>query len=119
MKILYLNHNPEGYGTYFRCYHLARHIAASDPKIRRVFDAWKGTQALKSKLEQNQELKSALLEESPWVLEAQSETQARQRVGLLLRHCRSIKAIQHTLDSGCKLRRYGLENYLKIRKSRS
>ena len=27
MKILFLNHNPEGYGTYFRCYHLARHLA--------------------------------------------------------------------------------------------
>lgn len=27
MKILYLNHNPERYGTYFRCYHLARHLA--------------------------------------------------------------------------------------------
>ncbi len=28
MKLLFLNHNPENYGTYFRCYHLARHLAA-------------------------------------------------------------------------------------------
>jgi len=28
MKLLYLNHNPENYGTFFRCYHLARHVAA-------------------------------------------------------------------------------------------
>lgn len=27
MKILFLNHNPERYGTYFRCYHLGRHLA--------------------------------------------------------------------------------------------
>ncbi len=27
MRILFLNHNPERYGTYFRCYHLARHLA--------------------------------------------------------------------------------------------
>jgi glycosyltransferase involved in cell wall biosynthesis len=27
MNILFLNHNPERYGTYFRCYHLARHLA--------------------------------------------------------------------------------------------
>jgi glycosyltransferase involved in cell wall biosynthesis len=33
MKILFLNHNPEGYGTYFRCYHLARHLAARGHEI--------------------------------------------------------------------------------------
>jgi len=27
MNILFLNHNPERYGTYFRCYHLGRHLA--------------------------------------------------------------------------------------------
>jgi uncharacterized protein YfaS (alpha-2-macroglobulin family) len=62
---------------------LAQHIANSDPKIRRVFDQWKGTEALKSNLEKNQELKSVLLQETPWVFEAQAETQAKQRVGLL------------------------------------
>jgi len=62
---------------------LAQHIANSDPKIRRVFDQWKGTEALKSNLEKNQELKSVLLQETPWVLEAQAESQAKQRVGLL------------------------------------
>jgi uncharacterized protein YfaS (alpha-2-macroglobulin family) len=62
---------------------LAQHIANSDPKIRRVFDQWKGTEALKSNLEKNQELKSVLLQETPWVIEAQAESQAKQRVGLL------------------------------------
>mgnify|MGYP001194538661 CR=1 FL=1 len=33
MKILFLNHNPERYGTYFRCYHLARHLAARGHEI--------------------------------------------------------------------------------------
>ncbi|OGD30429.1 MAG: alpha-2-macroglobulin family protein, partial [Candidatus Aminicenantes bacterium RBG_13_63_10] len=62
---------------------LARHIALSDPKIRRVFDQWQGTEALDSNLEKNEELKSVLLQETPWVLEARSESQARRRVGLL------------------------------------
>ena len=62
---------------------LARHIAASDPKIRRVFDQWKGTDALDSPLEKNQDLKAVLIEETPWVRQAQSETQARQNVGIL------------------------------------
>ena len=33
---------------------LAAHIAKSDPRIRRVFDLWKGTDALDSPLEKNE-----------------------------------------------------------------
>ena len=62
---------------------LARYIANSDPKIRRIFDLWKGTPALDSPLEKNQELKSVMLEETPWYRQAQDEKQARQNVGIL------------------------------------
>ncbi len=62
---------------------LARSIATSDPKIRRVFDLWKGTPALDSPLEKNQDLKSVMLEETPWFRQAQAESQARKNVGVL------------------------------------
>lgn len=62
---------------------LAQKISGSSPKIRKVFDLWKGTDALKSNLEKNEDLKSVLLQESPWVLEAKSETQAKRNIGLL------------------------------------
>jgi uncharacterized protein YfaS (alpha-2-macroglobulin family) len=62
---------------------LARHIANSDPKIRRIFDLWKGTDALDSPLEKNQDLKSVMLEETPWVRQAVKEGQARKNVGIL------------------------------------
>ena len=62
---------------------LARHIANSDVKIRRVFDQWKGTPALDSPLEKNQDLKAVLLEETPWVRQARAESQARRNVGVL------------------------------------
>ena len=62
---------------------LARHIANSDPKIHRVFEQWRGTPALQSPLEKNQDLKSVLLEETPWVRQAQAESQARRNVGIL------------------------------------
>ena len=62
---------------------LASHIANSTPKIKQIFDAWKGTDAMKSNLSKNQELKSALLEETPWVLDAQSEEQQRRNIALL------------------------------------
>lgn len=62
---------------------LARHIAISDPRIRRVFDQWKGTPALDSPLEKNQDLKAVMLEETPWLRQAQAESQARRNVGIL------------------------------------
>ncbi len=64
---------------------LASHIANSNPRIKRVFDAWKNytPDALLSNLEKNQELKALILEETPWVLNAQNETERKQRIALL------------------------------------
>jgi uncharacterized protein YfaS (alpha-2-macroglobulin family) len=64
---------------------LARHIANSNPKIRRVFDLWKEAQpeALDSPLLKNEELKSLLIEETPWLRDAKDETEARKNVGIL------------------------------------
>src|SRR5215207_3300724 len=62
---------------------LARMIAGSDPKIRRVFDQWKNTPALDSPLQKNQDLKSVMIEETPWLRQAQNESQARRNVGIL------------------------------------
>lgn len=62
---------------------LARHIATSDPKIRTVFDQWKNTPALDSPLEKNQDLKTVMLEETPWVRQAAAESQQRRNVGIL------------------------------------
>ena len=62
---------------------LARSIANSDPKIRKIFDQWKNTPALDSPLEKNQDLKSVMLEETPWLRQAQSESHARKDVGIL------------------------------------
>jgi len=65
---------------------LATHIANANPRVKRVFDAWKNTpnsSALLSNLEKNQELKSVLLQETPWVLDAKNESQSKQRIGLL------------------------------------
>jgi uncharacterized protein YfaS (alpha-2-macroglobulin family) len=64
---------------------IASHIANSNPRIKSVFDTWKNIQpdALLSNLEKNQELKSALLEETPWVLQAKDESQRKRMVGVL------------------------------------
>lgn len=64
---------------------LASYIANSSPKIKAVFDTWKNYQpsALMSNLEKNQELKALLLQETPWVLNAQDENQRKHNVALL------------------------------------
>lgn len=64
---------------------IASHIANSSPKIKSVFESWKSKspEALLSNLEKNQELKALMLEETPWVLNAQSETERKKRVALL------------------------------------
>lgn len=64
---------------------LASHVVNSKPKIRQVFEAWKSTSAesFLSNLEKNQELKALVLEETPWVLQAQNESENKKRVALL------------------------------------
>lgn len=64
---------------------IASHIANSNPKIKQVFTTWANIQpdALLSNLEKNQELKTALLQETPWVLNAKSETQRKRNIALL------------------------------------
>ena len=64
---------------------LATHIANSDPKIEQIFKSWATItpDALKSNLEKNEELKSVLLQESPWVREATNESERKQRLALL------------------------------------
>ena len=64
---------------------LSSSIANAHPRVKQVFDTWKNTEpdALKSNLHKNQELKTALLEETPWVLAAESEAQQKRNIGLL------------------------------------
>lgn len=64
---------------------LAGHITNRMPRIKSVFEKWKtiDTAALLSNLQKNEELKSALLQETPWVMEAQNENQQKKNIALL------------------------------------
>ena len=64
---------------------LAGFVANSSPKIKAVFEKWKtlDTSALSSNLQKNEELKSALLQETPWVLEAQNEAAQKKNIAIL------------------------------------
>jgi uncharacterized protein YfaS (alpha-2-macroglobulin family) len=64
---------------------LATHIAGSSERIRTVYQQWTGqdSSALLSNLEKNTELKSALLEETPWVMAARNEKDQKRQMGRL------------------------------------
>ncbi|GGW23962.1 alpha-2-macroglobulin [Arenibacter certesii] len=62
---------------------LGAHIANSNPRIQEVFKQWTNSDALLSNLEKNQELKSILIQETPWLRDAQSETEQKKRIALL------------------------------------
>ncbi|MDX2305122.1 MAG: alpha-2-macroglobulin family protein [Microscillaceae bacterium] len=79
---------------------LAAHIANSNPKIRAVFDSWKEItpDALLSNLEKNQELKSLVIEETPWVLSAQNESERKHQIGVLFDINYMAKSLKSALD---------------------
>ncbi|MFW6019277.1 MAG: alpha-2-macroglobulin family protein [Bacteroidales bacterium] len=64
---------------------LASTIANSSPKIKQVFDTWQDIEpdALMSKLEKNEELKSVVLSETPWVMDAKNEQEQKRRIAML------------------------------------
>ncbi|WP_353185657.1 hypothetical protein, partial [Parapedobacter lycopersici] len=78
---------------------LAAHIVAQAPRVKAIFDQWKSsdTTALLSNLEKNQELKTALLEETPWVMEAKNESEQKRRIALLFDNHKLARGLQQNL----------------------
>ncbi len=79
---------------------LASHIAGKYPAIRQVYNAWSATSdnTLVSNLSKNQDLKSALLEETPWVRDAMGETQQKKDIALLFETNRLRHESQQSLN---------------------
>lgn len=63
---------------------LGSHIIGQSPKIKRIIEQWKreiGTETnLQSNLAKNQDLKTMVLNETPWVLDANSEGERKQQL---------------------------------------
>jgi TonB-dependent SusC/RagA subfamily outer membrane receptor len=62
---------------------IASHVVNSNPKIKEVFEKWSADGKTTSNLENNQELKSIVIEETPWVRDAESETERKKRIAML------------------------------------
>ena len=67
---------------------LGRHILDENPESKKVFDLWRNEASqpggeegsLVSQLSKNQELKDIVLNETPWVLDAERETEQKRRL---------------------------------------
>ncbi len=79
------NESTEGTWNRFYANALASHILKTAPRLKQIFATWKtfDTAALLSDLQKNQELKSALLEETPWVMQAKNEEAQKKNLALL------------------------------------
>lgn len=82
---------------------LASYIVNSDPRIEEVFEQWRGTDALLSNLEKNEQLKSVSLRETPWVKQAHHETEAKQKIGMLFEKNTLQNDLKNTLKKLEKL----------------
>ncbi len=91
--------------SWFAAYYantLGLHIGNQYPKVKAMIDAWQkqggNAETLLSNLEKNQELKNVLLEETPWVLEAKSEAEQKQKLSLLFNLNRSTMLTKNAIE---------------------
>ncbi len=99
--------------SWFAAYYankLGYHIGEAYPKVSAMVDAWKKqggtTETLLSNLEKNQELKNIILEETPWVMEADNETEQKQKLSLLFDINRSENITNKAIEQLEKLQTY-------------
>jgi hypothetical protein len=78
---------------------LATNLVNNLPAVQQILDRWKAGNSteLLSNLEKNQELKAALIEETPWLQATHKMKRSRrQRVGLLLFDLNKMSYELHT-----------------------
>jgi len=87
---------------------ISRGILAENPRIAQVLKQWTDNpsdSALVSRLEQNEDLKIALLSATPWVQDAMDQSARMQRLSLIFDRKETDKAVASALSSLKKLQR--------------
>ncbi|WP_276372685.1 carboxypeptidase-like regulatory domain-containing protein [Chryseolinea sp. H1M3-3] len=62
---------------------MATHIIKANPVISPVFEKWSSLGELESNLDKNPELKSIIIEDTPWLRDARGEAEQKKRLSLL------------------------------------
>ena len=82
---------------------LGNHIVKSNDRIGTIFQQWRGTDALLSPLEKNDDLRNVMIAESPWLADGKDESQARRNVGNLFDTNRMQNEIRATSERLSKM----------------
>lgn len=78
---------------------LATYIVAKNPPIKQVFNKCENdTTSSKSNLAKNVELKQVLLQETPWVLQAENEAQQQKNIALLFDVVKMGEGINNSIE---------------------
>lgn len=83
---------------------IASHIMNSNPKIKKVIEDWgqNSPDAFLSNLQKNEELKSVILQETPWVLDAKNEENSKRNLAVLLDMNRMSQELDKALTKTIK-----------------
>lgn len=105
------NDNAVSWATAYYANSLASYIMNTQPRLKAVFDAWRAQGGNKetflSNLQKNQDVKNILLEESPWIMEATTEQEQKERIATLF----DLNTIQNNnITALTKLRDLQLSN---------
>ena len=85
---------------------ISAYIMQQSPRIRSVFEQWKreaGRESLNSSLEKNQELKNIVLDETPWVADADRESDQKQMLANYFDNSTLANNLSTTLEKLRKL----------------
>ena len=81
------NDNAISWATAYYANSVASFIVNSQPRIKTLFDSWRATGGNKdtfmSRLQENQDVKNILIEETPWLSQATSEAEQMARIATL------------------------------------
>lgn len=76
---------------------IAHEIISSNEKIAQIFETWRN-QKVTSQLNWNEELKSIILNETPWLLDAESEEEQNKRLATLMDLETLAESLESTLE---------------------
>jgi TonB-dependent SusC/RagA subfamily outer membrane receptor len=77
---------------------MSAELLKSNPKIQELFKKWSEKQVSVSPLQKNEELKSVILSETPWLMDLQSEDKKNKRLALLM----DTESLNKGLESSLK-----------------
>lgn len=86
--------------NYFYIQSMAFHIVKENPEIEEVFEQWQmnAPEELESELFQNPELKKVIIEETPWLMNAKSQSQRKQAIARLFNENNLLNQLQTALQ---------------------